>query len=181
VDDLLILDGGPCTVGLESTVLDVTTDPPRILRPGMVTEAMVTEVFGYSSGEPETQQIARSPGQMPRHYAPKVPLLVVSTNRLSEELASRDGVIMYSYNPGLKTNTVHNAHLERSRSGKPSLWIKQVFLSPEVDDYASNLYAALHDLEEAEVKRIIVEKPPLAPEWTAVHDRLRRAATPKAE
>jgi L-threonylcarbamoyladenylate synthase len=181
VDDLLILDGGPCVVGLESTVLDVTAEPPHILRPGMVTEAMVSEVSGDAPEERERKEIARSPGQMHRHYAPKVPLLILSIDRFRDELASGDGVIFHSVNPGRKPNSILDSHFNRARFGGPNLWIKEIFLSPVVEEYASRLYAALRDLEQAKVERIIVEEPPRTPEWAAVHDRLRRATATKSD
>jgi L-threonylcarbamoyladenylate synthase len=72
VDDLLILDGGACSVGIESTVLDLTTDPPKVLRPGML-------AFPEWASQPEETSSgpARSPGKMLRHYAPKKPLRIV--------------------------------------------------------------------------------------------------------
>jgi L-threonylcarbamoyladenylate synthase len=74
VDDLLILDGGACTVGIESTVVDATGESPRVLRPGMVVlESRVMEL----EGPIKTGGIARSPGQMSRHYAPKKPVRLV--------------------------------------------------------------------------------------------------------
>lgn len=73
VDDLLILDGGPCTVGIESTVLDITVDPPRLLRPGM---AKIQPLRG-AEGDATNRDVARAPGQMPRHYAPKKPVLLL--------------------------------------------------------------------------------------------------------
>lgn len=74
VDDLLVLDGGSCTVGIESTVLDVTCDPPRVLRPGMVSINLPPSP--RPTGEPDTN-VARSPGQMLRHYAPKKPTVAL--------------------------------------------------------------------------------------------------------
>ena len=67
VDDLLILDGGPCEVGIESTVLDVTCDPPRVLRPGMVSRQDLTVLLPQIIAGPTEESIARSPGQMLRH------------------------------------------------------------------------------------------------------------------
>jgi L-threonylcarbamoyladenylate synthase len=80
VDDLLVLDGGPCRVGIESTVLDVSQDPPRILRPGMVTSDDLREWLGSTQSTPTTNDgsVARSPGQRARHYAPQARVLIVS-------------------------------------------------------------------------------------------------------
>jgi L-threonylcarbamoyladenylate synthase len=168
VDDLLILDGGPCTVGLESTVLDVTADPPRILRPGMVNRRSLSPYLGTVIREttPHEKRIVRSPGQMVRHYAPSVPVIVVpnslyKTGRLLSRLTQSDGLL--SFGP---------SDIE---------WkVRKIIQMPtEADEYAKRLYAALREMDDARVERIVIEAPSSGPKWAAVHDRLRRAAAPK--
>lgn len=163
VDDLLILDGGPCEVGLESTVVDVTTSPPRILRPGMVTTTQIRAVIGNITVRdvtPHENSLARSPGLMVRHYAPRNPVAVVSSSHLLMKLCSSDGLIHHS---------------------TPALWqIRRTRRMPtNAESYAAQLYDALREMDNAEVERIVVEEPPHGPEWAAIHDRLRRASAPK--
>lgn len=157
----LLLDGGPTTGGLESTVLDVTTIPPRLLRPGLVTlaelEAMVgpIDVTATSTAEP-----ARSPGQMPRHYAPRTPLEMMANSRPRVEDLCRQGLRI-----GLLT------HLKEKTNDAI-----RIVLPADAVGYSAGLYAALHSLDAAGLDRIIVETPPQGPDWLAVHDRLGRAA-----
>jgi L-threonylcarbamoyladenylate synthase len=171
VDDLLILDGGATTVGLESTVLDVTTDPPRILRPGMVTTPMLREVLGDVAERGATEGIARSPGQMVRHYAPKVPVIVVPNSEIRPALKRGDGLLgldpsfwRYRYPP----------------MGTDGIVMMTLPMPSDARSYAAQLYKALRTADEMGVTRIIVEEPPHGPEWEAIHDRLRRAAAPKS-
>lgn len=164
IDDLLILDGGPCTVGLESTVLDVTTDPPRILRPGMVTQTQLTEVLGDITTGQASSEIARSPGQMKRHYAPRVPVVLWNSFQpLATVLQPGDAFLTLSP-PSIDLPSIHTLAMPASPT-----------------KYAASLYAALRTAEAAGVLRIVIEEPPHTPEWYAIHDRLRRAAVAKQE
>lgn len=149
----LILDGGPCDVGVESTVVDTIVEGRvRILRAGAVSQAdierilagtgFIVEAAGSSTGEPR-----RSPGLYVRHYAPRTPLRIVE--RLGPEDA---GLVLH---PPLNPNQI-----ELPRRAKP---------------YAANLYATLHDLDRRGLGEILVQSPPETGPWAAVWDRLRRA------
>jgi len=145
----MVLDGGPCEVGLESTVVDCTTDPIRILRPGRISQKdieVATGVLPLLGSEVSH----RSPGQYPRHYAPKTPVCLVP------KLAAEQG--------GLVLSELTN----------PS----QVLMPSDPVAYAALLYETLHDLDNVGLSQIFVEMPPATPEWTAVWDRLKKASTP---
>lgn len=159
----LLLDAGPTTGGLESTVLDVTTDPPRLLRPGLATLAALEAVIGSieRTTREASAQPARSPGQMRRHYAPRTALEVAShSRRRVEELRQQ----------GLRIGWL--THLDTG-DGPGDLGI---LLPADPVSYSAQLYAALHRLDDAGLDRIVVERPPAGDDWLAVHDRLRRAA-----
>lgn len=162
-DDLLILDGGPCEIGLESTVVDVSSSPGRLLRPGMIT----AEQLGAALGEPVSigaavgDEPARSPGQMTRHYAPHTPVEIVPRN--GGEIAEAPEAGMIRYTPG-----------ESARK-------HVIFMPQDAAAYAARLYAVLRELDTAGVPRIVIEEPPHEAGWEAIHDRLRRAAAPKSE
>ncbi|MBC8137481.1 MAG: threonylcarbamoyl-AMP synthase [Fibrella sp.] len=159
IDDLLILDGGACRVGIESTVVDATGDTPRLLRPGMM------HIFHANAAEnlsENADDVLRSPGQMVRHYAPSVPVHVLTAKRLRKDRLAGDGVIQ---------RIVIGKPVE-----EPSLEVH--WLPSDPDGYAAGLYAALRMLDTAGVPRILIEEPPRGPRWDAIHDRLRRAATP---
>ena len=160
VDNLLILDGGPCEVGVESTVVDVTGEVPRVLRPGMVTLALLHQAMGDVRTGSDTTGPARSPGQMLRHYAPRKPVVIVPCDALSPN--RRDGFLRLSGQGKQTPDTI-------------------VFMPCDAAGYAQQLYASLRLLDESNVERIVIEAPPHTPEWEAIHDRLRRAATPKSK
>jgi L-threonylcarbamoyladenylate synthase len=168
----LILDGGPCARGIESTVVDCTTSPPRILRPGPLDQATLEAavggpVHGAAGGETPAAA-ARSPGLQPRHYAPRTPLeLGVDPCRRAAELVGegrRAGWL-----------TLRPADPEvRRLAGAASLVIVPMPLDPE--EYARLLYATLRALDQRHLERILVDEPPDTPPWAAVRDRLARAA-----
>lgn len=154
----LILDGGPCPGGIESTVVDVTTSPPRLLRPGLVGRAELEAVVGAIALGPGAEAIARAPGQMDRHYAPRTPLTLGGAD-VARHLAAHGRRIAWLTRPGgadVPTATRHE-------------------LPADEAGYAAGLYAALHDLDSAGFDAIVVDPPP--PDWHAIRDRLRRAAT----
>ncbi|MFO0897761.1 MAG: L-threonylcarbamoyladenylate synthase [Pirellulales bacterium] len=167
----LVLDGGPAGGGLESTVVDVSVEPPRLLRPGLIGLAALESALGRPLAEcglrPAIPAPARSPGQMAIHYAPVVPL------ELANDAARRVAELL---DQGRQTGWLSLG--EPGTAGRASL--ERIDLPRDAAGYAAGLYAALHRLEDAGVERIVVSSPPTAPEWQAVHDRLNRAAAREA-
>jgi L-threonylcarbamoyladenylate synthase len=164
----LILDGGPTTGGIESTVLDLTALQPRLLRPGLVSPAELEAVIGpvertTHSKEPASGALP-SPGMLPRHYAPRTPLLCVEGG--SGEMVAQ------LLRDGLRVGWV-------TFSPKPDLVVPSglvhVQLPPDPSAAAAELYALLHQLDDAGLDRIVVSLPPDTETWAAVRDRLRRA------
>jgi L-threonylcarbamoyladenylate synthase len=143
----MILDGGPCDVGLESTVLDVTEDPPRILRPGGTTRGDIQAALGGPLSAKPRLNGRKSPGMYPRHYAPVTPLHVV--NGLKPE----------------QQGLVFDAPTNQGQIKMP--------LDPAA--YASSFYDVLHKLDGLRLEAIYVQRPPDSPEWEAVLDRLSKA------
>jgi L-threonylcarbamoyladenylate synthase len=159
----LILDAGPTPGGLESSVLDLTTVPPRLLRPGLIAPSDIEAIIGpVQRGLPAPGSLLRSPGMLPRHYAPRTPLECVANGRRRvEELAAarlRIGWVTFAEPP----------------VGLPSVFA--VVMPRDPAGYSARLYAVLHDLDAADVDRIIVDQPPSGDDWLAVRDRLRRAS-----
>lgn len=171
----LILDGGPCGRGIESTVVDCTTDPPRILRPGPIGRAELEAALGgpvidlVMASADDDPAPARSPGQLARHYAPKTPL------ELASAAADRVATLL--------------------QAGKRVAWLTAATADPQVRQlaasrdvvvvpmptdpaaFAASLYATLHAVDRRSLDAIIVDTPPDTDAWRAVADRLRRAAT----
>lgn len=158
-----VIDGGPSMVGIESTVLDLTTRPARVLRPGMVHANALAEVLGTVSVHNGAATGAlKSPGMMPRHYSPRAKVLLWS----GESLA---------FAPLGNGSTREIAALCHSRY--PTNTTRSMMLPRDPEAYARLLYAALHEFDSAGVDIIVVEDPPDLPEWQGIRDRLRRAAT----
>jgi len=169
-DDLLILDGGRCEVGLESTVLDVTCDPPRVLRPGMVTAVLLREIVGeVSNGAAAGAGPARSPGQRERHYAPRKPVVVVPREQLKANAQPGDSVIPLHWKGMYSTFDGGGGLIDNDRTNAP-------------EKYAASLYFWLRFWDQnPTTRRIVVEEPPHGPEWEAIHDRLRRATAAQGD
>ncbi len=164
----LILDGGPCAVGIESTIVDCSRGAPIILRPGHISAAHLEAVSGIQPQLPAVAGTPRVSGSLEAHYAPQTPMRMVAGERLLDFLnaqgnkGGRCGIIGYSQPPP---------------AGMPHLW-RRLSLDPVA--YAHDLYAALREMDHAGVDLIVVEAPPDRPDWTAVADRLRRAAAGSA-
>jgi L-threonylcarbamoyladenylate synthase len=157
--DLLILDGGPCAVGIESTVLDLTGSMPSVLRPGAVSVETLRERLGEVAIGDIAHQAA-SPGTTSRHYAPQTTTELVSPAELAPRLDTlRSPAVVLCF--------------DGSAVGAPH----QAIVMPRAPEaYAARLYGALREADALRPGRIVVEQPPSAEGmWLAVHDRLRRA------
>ena len=161
----LILDAGPTVVGIESTVVDVTANPPVVLRPGSISLADLAAIVGrvMESDHVGGNAPRPSPGMLDRHYAPRAPVVLADSGRVVELLEQarrnqqRAGAIVIG--PQVSSRDAELVHLPA-----------------DPDRYAARLYAALHQLDDARVELIVVEQPPDRPAWRAVRDRLERAA-----
>lgn len=154
-----IVDGGACAVGIESTVIDVTTDPPRILRPGVITRSQIEAALGVQTAVGGGEfSIERSPGQMSRHYSPTTDAVIAELLTETESLPANSALIYFS-------------------DGDINLGIfsRSVKLPAHPEGYAAGLYAALHELDQGKYSTIVIESPPDTEEWHAIRDRLRRA------
>lgn len=171
----LIVDGGQCQVGIESTVVDLTTQPPRVLRPGMIHEESLVAALGSEVRGPALARTAgtaaplvlRSPGQLERHYSPKARVLVLEwsgAESLRAQLAERRI-------PEAECHVV--AH---SRIPGADRFAEVGVIPHDAEAFARALYAEFHRCDEAGARVIVVEAVPDRPEWRGVADRLRRAA-----
>lgn len=166
----LILDGGSTPGGIESTVLDLTSDPPRLLRPGLITPGEIESTIGpiAISGNVghDSEQHLPSPGMLSRHYAPRATLVIAEDPPvLVEQLLSQ----------GKRVGVLDFLGME-ARSG-----VKHICLSTHAKECAAQLYAALHQLDADAMDAIVVRYPPRGEEWDAIRDRLQRASCPAEE
>ena len=188
-DGLLILDGGPCEVGIESTILDLSRmrslKHPVLLRPGAITAEMIAHVIGEtplhaddvptSRSRPASADTPRVSGSLAAHYAPKTPLRLLKAKQIQDEanlqLATGERVAVLAF------SQPHGA-----APSPPGVGVKKVrplvWITAERDPvaYARDIYAHLRTLDAAQTTVILVEAPPMTPAWEAVNDRLGRAA-----
>jgi L-threonylcarbamoyladenylate synthase len=148
------LDGGPCRVGLESTVVDCAgPGPVRVLRPGGVPRIALAAVLGSDVPLADVATAAAAgprpaPGMYARHYAPRTPL------RLAEALGADDAGLCFG----------------------PPANPRQVAMPADPESYGASLYRVLHALDALGARELVVQQPPREPAWEAVADRLRKAA-----
>lgn len=164
----LVLDGGPAQVGIESTVLDLTSCPPRLLRPGMIHAESLAAVTGdLILDDSPTDESLRSPGLLARHYSPNAKLVV---------LAWADDADLKSQISNLKFE-IQAAHvIAHSRLPSESGYGQVCVLPRDPDAFGQAMYSEWHRCDAAGAALIVVEEPPLSVEWRAIVDRLRRAA-----
>ena len=162
----LILDGGATTVGIESTVVDLTSERTTLLRPGVISVADLERVVGTIARATHTvaDGAARpSPGLMEKHYSPRAPLHLVDRHELSAAVEAqhgrgrRIGMVVIFESP------VDYAYRVERLPADPS-------------GYAARIYGTLHQLDDGGCDVIIVERVPNSAEWLGVRDRLERAA-----
>ena len=173
----LVLDGGHCEVGIESTVLDLTVTTPTILRPGSVTQDQIETLLGpveLSAGRVDPGQPAASPGQHPVHYSPTTPTFrfdrqdrPLILRLLAKSPPGNTGGLLVDDDELLERVPVGDVLRTRPNVG---------FMPTDPDDYARVVYRMLRQLDAAKLQSIWVEMPGDAPEWAAVRDRLSRAA-----
>ncbi len=164
----LVVDGGQSQIGIESTVLDVSGTPPRLLRPGMIHEQALVAVTGQllrSSGPQE--EVLKSPGLLRKHYSPRARLELWSW---PDEQALR----MRSAECGVRDEKVHVIAHTQIPSGEGFGRVSVIPHDPEA--FARAIYAELHECDEAGAELIVVEALPETAAWRAIADRLRRAA-----
>jgi L-threonylcarbamoyladenylate synthase len=154
----LVLEGGSSEVGIESTILDLSGGEPVLLRPGDISKAQLEEVLKARIVERKLDS-PRHSGGLERHYAPKTPALLVPPHLLDAQIAKRGAAL---------------AVLAFSRPDeRVDYWIR---MPREPQAYARRLYGALRELDGAGCETILIETPPETAEWSAVRDRLSRAA-----
>ncbi len=165
----MILDGGACAVGIESTIVDLSRGKAEILRPGAITTNDIDRVMGHpaSSYRQEQKPIGAAPrvsGALAAHYAPRTPLRLVPASRLIQTAATLAGA-------GRRVAVL--AHSIMDPRDTRLIWHAA---PPEPDGYARVLYAALRALDASAADSILVETLPTSGVWHAISNRLERAA-----
>jgi L-threonylcarbamoyladenylate synthase len=163
----LIIDGGPCRVGVESSIVDLTGERPVLLRPGQITAQQIAEIAGLSVAQASSSK-TRAPGMLPSHYAPLTKTKIIGSSELPAELER------------LMEQGLRVAVLARQSAPIRSQALSWLTAPDEPQAYAQQLYAALRQLDALRYDQILVEAVPEDDPWLAVRDRLQRAAADDA-
>lgn len=171
--ELLVLEGGPAQVGIESTIVDLSRLDqgvgPMLLRPGHITAEDLAAVLGVMPSRPDSAA-PRVSGSLKAHYAPRTPLTLVARGQLDAVLADAEArgetlaVVVFPPMP------------ELAGQAGPRAGVTWHACAADRVEYAQRLYALLRELDDAGHDRIVLERPPATPAWQAVNDRLGRAA-----
>ena len=182
---LLILDGGPCEVGIESTIVDCTRGEPVLLRPGAISQYALAEACGQAvrlpHEMPDSHAAPRASGTLAAHYAPNAKVRLMQIADLQHALqpgsaqrravAARIGVYMRT-RPGISADGAAQRH--DGLEGPPQLLLRA--MPPDAARAAQHLFATLRALDDAGAEEIWVEATPETMEWAGVADRLQRAS-----
>ena len=171
--DLLILDGGECDVGIESTIIDCTRGEPVLLRPGQITRGQIEAACGrvvLDKDAPQAllgQPAPRASGTLESHYAPRAKVRLMTAADILHKLQA--------LGPHANNLGVWSAKRPASDEGLGAgvLWLQQATTAGQA---AHDLFSVLRDLDARGVTQIWVQLPPDTPEWEGVRDRLQRAA-----
>ncbi|ALK87397.1 L-threonylcarbamoyladenylate synthase [Limnohabitans sp. 63ED37-2] len=175
--DLLILDGGDCDVGIESTIIDCTRGEPVLLRPGHITRVQIEVACGRAVLDKDAPQAVlgqpapRASGTLESHYAPRAKVRLMSATDIASKLQA--------LGPHANNLGLWSAERPASEQGMGSgvgagvLWRQQATTAEQA---AHDLFGVLRDLDARGVSQIWVQLPPDTPEWEGVRDRLQRAA-----
>lgn len=161
-EELLILDGGACPVGIESTIVDATRGHPVLLRPGMITTALLEAACGQAVRSRD-EAAPRASGTLESHYAPRAQVRLMDTKPLQAALdvlgSDARHIAIYAHSP---LNTARGVAVRR--------------MPLDAASCAQELFAVLRELDATGVRLIWVETPPADAAWDGVRDRLQRAA-----
>lgn len=167
----MILDGGSCQVGVESTIIDLSGSKPKLLRPGHITRQQIEAVLQTellmpttpAAPAPEISEQIRAPGMMAVHYAPTTPAIRCSAEQLPDKIRQ---LIADGKRIGLLSYQLEIMEINQ---------IRVLRLPEQAGNYAQSLYAALRELDSLQLDLILVEQPPQTESWQAINDRLSKA------
>ena len=164
----LIVDGGQSQVGIESTVLDLSVSPPRVLRPGMIHAESLAAVGGeIQNSESKIKGTLRSPGLLEKHYSPKAKLVILDW---------RDDADLEFKIKNSKLKLENCCVIAHTKIPAGENFADVSVIPHDAEAFARALYAELHRCDTAGARLIVVEAPPDSPAWSGIADRLRRAA-----
>jgi L-threonylcarbamoyladenylate synthase len=176
-----VLDGGPCEVGIESTIIDLTrldTQGPVLLRPGQISVRQLENVLGRTLATTD-HAAPRVSGSLDAHYAPRTPLALIEREALAETVAVLHAKQRHILSLAIDKEVVQTRALQTEGLQSGGVDREGVFTTHMPSDpqaYAQALYAQLRTLDQVGADLILVEQPPKTTAWQGINDRLQRAA-----
>ncbi|AQS41086.1 MAG: Sua5/YciO/YrdC/YwlC family protein [Candidatus Tokpelaia hoelldobleri] len=158
----LVLDGGPCSVGVESAIVKVEGDKVFLLRPGGLPRADIERVTGRKLQKPDAQAAVQAPGMLKSHYAPEAAVRLEVT-----ELHRGEALLAFG--------------AQRAKGYENAVALLNLSPAGNMEEAASNLFSYLHALDRPDIAAIAVEPIPYTGLGEAINDRLQRAAAPRAQ
>jgi L-threonylcarbamoyladenylate synthase len=173
-----VLDGGPCEVGIESTIIDLTrldTHGPVLLRPGQISVQQLEQVLGRAVATTD-HAAPRVSGSLDAHYAPRTPLALIEREALAETMAMLHAKQRQVLSLAIDKEVIQmqTEGLQSESLDRESVFTTHMPCDPQA--YAQALYAQLRSLDQIGADLILVEQPPKTTAWQGINDRLQRAA-----
>lgn len=158
----MVLEGGQCEVGVESTIVDATGEKPQILRPGMITASQIEAVIQQAVSL-KTKNAPRVSGSLESHYAPRTSTRILTSEQL------------ITYLQQFPKTDLPRVVITRKPLKLPHENITCIMMPETAKEYAHDLYRTLRELDKKNYQEIIIEALPSDPEWIAICDRIERA------
>lgn len=158
-DSVAVLDGGACDVGIESTIVYVDSNAWSLLRLGMISESQIANVAGCAQTKREENPVPKAPGQHLLHYSPSTPIRLFSSKKALIDYAEEQ--------PNVALLLIGESTVSKSQTFTLSVVPKEA---------AAHLYDQLHQMDALGVEELLIEFPPESADWSAIRDRLQRAA-----
>jgi L-threonylcarbamoyladenylate synthase len=189
----IILDGGNCGIGIESTIIDCSGDQPRILRPGMIDETMIQNVVGaglvpallkFKKGNHKGKGLPlqdstppRVSGALDSHYAPTTKTKLLSAAEIDQCVENKNIVILSMRKPKQHRVKIYDSRIpHRTPQSNPDV-VHWIVMPSDVHGYAHRLYEQLHFADQLQCDEIWIEHVPDASEWNGIRDRIVKAST----
>ena len=174
----LVIDGGQSQIGIESTVVDLTVNPPRLLRPGMIYAESLLAVTGeLAQGPGGGEEVLRSPGLLKKHYSPKAKLVVLSWRDEADLASQISNLISQNSKLKIQNSKLSGVHIIAHTQIPLTEKFGRISVIPhDAEAFARAIYAELHQCDDLGAEWIVVEDLPNTGPWRAVRDRLQRAA-----
>ena len=175
----IILDGGNCGIGIESTIIDCSGDAPRILRPGMISEKDIVELLRLGPSLRWGDTVEKTPrvsGALPSHYAPRTNTTLLPAKEIDKQSEKKNIVILSLRKPTQRHVKIYDSRIpHRQPMPNPDV-LHWIVMPSDPHGYAHRVYEQLHFADSLKCQEIWIEEVPASPEWNGILDRITKAS-----